>query len=56
MLEQVYRAHDERCYGRVNWALYAMPRTTFLPISKTFPATTAFIQDLGLINVKIRCF
>ena len=28
-----------RCYGRVNYAPHAMPFTTFVRISKTFPAT-----------------
>ena len=29
------------CYGRVNYARYAMTRTMFVLVSKTFPATIA---------------
>ena len=34
------------CYGQVIYAPYAMPRTTFVRVSKTFPATIINYYEL----------
>ena len=40
-------------YGRVNYVLHAMPRTTFVRVSKTFPATIACDGRTTLCTVRI---
>ena len=46
----------ERCYGRVNNARYAMPRTTFVRVSKNVPATIVLCCSfcIAIINLDSR--